>query len=78
MHFQLPDRGGVVSVEAKPWMPVWSSREEGQPGENLRQKYRKPPKVHTEPTKDHQSGKKSKRKQRKGSGDIEETELNLD
>ncbi|XP_065089850.1 protein FAM98B-like, partial [Ochlerotatus camptorhynchus] len=74
----IPNRGGVVSVQAKPWMPVWSSREEGQPCENLRQKYRKQPKVQTEPTKDYHSGKKSKRKQRKGSGDIEETELNLD
>lgn len=69
-NLTLPHRGGVVSIDAKPHMPTWSSREEGQPCENLRRKQSKMPRP--EPSQSHkQQEKKSKRKQRKGSGDME-------
>lgn len=70
-NLKLPNRGGVVSIHAKPYMPGWSSREEGLPCENLNRKQWKVSKQ--EPNK-HQPkiGKKAKRKLRRDSGDINE------
>ncbi|EAT37800.1 AAEL010247-PA [Aedes aegypti] len=51
-NLTLPNRGGVVSINAKPHMPVWSSREEGLPCENLYRKQSKVPR--SEPSKSHQ------------------------
>lgn len=69
-NLKLPHRGGTVSIDQKPHMPLWSSREEGQPCENLRKK--QPKKAKPNDDNNHQkTDKKSKKKHRKDNGDIE-------
>ncbi|XP_055533272.1 protein FAM98B-like [Wyeomyia smithii] len=64
-YLDLPNRGGIVNIDSTPLMPRWSSREEGQPSENLRVKNKNKPKEQKESDVNVKS--KSKRKKNKGS-----------